>query len=143
MHHDLGSTGNIPPAPPPLENWRRIRDARHEDIPILEHLSLLALFQTQKLDALLPDPRVVRATVGWLISSESGTVLVVEDSTGISAMAWLQVFSDPISGDRVALCSSWWGDPDTPGSGDRLFKAIERWAVRRGAVGVQMTARSD
>lgn len=75
-----------------------------------------------------------------LLTGDSSLLLVADRGDTLIGMFGLMVYPHPMSGDLTAAELMWWINPEARGSGLRLLRAGERWAVERGALVLQMIA---
>lgn len=117
-----------------------LRIATHADLDALVTMGQRFLHSTPYGDLIGDSSAQMRDTATTLIDGADGCVLVVEKHGAPIGMLGAVVFTHHISGERVAGEVFWWTEPEHRGCGLRLLRAVEAWALGRGAVRMQMIA---
>lgn len=116
-----------------------IRPAMVSDIPALIEMGMRFHASTAYAKLLSPDKAVVEETLFGLINIESGAVFV-DDRDGVLVGAILgMIVPHFITGENVCGELSWWVDPECRGAGRQLLKALEEWALIKGASAINVT----
>ena len=120
-----------------------IRVATVEDLSRLREMGFRFATESEYKDVFKANPDKIEQTVRAVIEFHDGVVIVNEDEHGeLNGMIGLMAYDHPYSGERTAFELFWYVVPEarSGGSGLRLLKAAEEWAVDNGALVIQMVA---
>jgi GNAT superfamily N-acetyltransferase len=117
-----------------------IREATEDDIPRLVEMGERFLTETVYRGRVAVNPRAMARTVAQLLVSETGAVFVSERDAQVVGMIGVLFFENPITGEPTVSELFWWVEPEARGSGVRLLKRAEQWALAAGAHKVHMIA---
>lgn len=119
-----------------------IRPATLPDVPRLVALGRRFLAESAYAGRLADNPAQMQAITEQLITQADGTILVATQGGVVVGMIGMLCFPHHLSAERTAGEVFWYVDPDHRGSGVRLLKAAERWALEQGARKIQLIAPS-
>ena len=117
-----------------------IRTATREDVPALVAMGERFADSPDYRLVLRNNPDQLAITAEMLVTSEIGTMLVLESDRQLVGMIGMVCMPHFLSGELFAGEVCWWVDPEHRGGGLRLMKAAEAWALARGALTIQMIA---
>ncbi len=123
------------------EKTVRIREAVSDDVPALVALGMHFLGTVYRT-SIVPDPVALETLALHLLAGEASTILVAERDGEVIGMIGMIVFAHPMSGVRTASEVMWFVHERARGSGMKLFRAAEAWALAQGAEQLQMVAPS-
>ena len=107
-----------------------IRDATEADIPRLVEMGRHFFAATAWKETAAYDGPSFAATLGMLIASDDGIVLIAD--FGMTAAICFPLFFN--QGQRAAQEIVWWVEPDHRGKGQQLLRAMECEAEAKGAM---------
>lgn len=97
-------------------------------------------YEESGLTELPYDETAMRATLGHLIASDDGALIVDATPAGLSGMAAAIAYPAYFGQARMAQELFWWVDPKARGglAGIRLLRKLEAWAKERGCASLTM-----
>lgn len=118
-----------------------IREATVGDVDALVRMGeqFLGSVYAQKIHA---NAVALRATAEGLLASLDAVIYLAAVQSRVVGMMGLMRYRHPMSGELTASEVMWWIDPEHRGSGVRLFRVGEAWALASGATVIQMIAPS-
>lgn len=113
-----------------------IRAASIYDVPCLVEMGLR--FRASVYADVVPENATQMRDTAWqLIIDDNSEIFVTEGRGGeLTSMIGIQLYTHPISGERIAGEAFWWSD--VPGHGIRVFHYAKEWARKSGALRMQM-----
>lgn len=122
-----------------------IRHAARKDIPRLVEMGLRFVDESSYRGRLEANAVQMMRLMDWLIDDDDGLLLVSEREGKIVGMLGAFIYTQPISGERIAGEAFWWMEPEHRKGGDglKLARTLEDWGRSRGAERATLIAPTE
>ena len=118
-----------------------IREATKDDTPRLVEMGVRFATETDYRESIKVSPEKIASTVGKLLETDDAAIFVSGNGHGVNGMIIILLYEHPWSGEKIASEMVWWVEPEARGgTGIKLLRTAEKWAMESGATQMQMIA---